>query len=465
MVANAGALVLSRLGVAALGWAGTLLIVRRLTVEQFGRFSFVFSFLGLVAVLSELGIGRASIRGLLDERRDSARFGGTMVVLRGVLGVLSYGLAVGFTVLAGYPSEVVTAMAVAGAAMVLATPSHAIEAVYQARLALRWVAIGNVVGQLTQLAAIVALAVGGGSVVLFVIPAVLCEIVILLWRLSRVGRLQRLTLNVDWPAWKEMLREAAPLAAGAVLATAYFRVDSVMLSKLDSFEAVGIYGVAYKFVDLVQALPTALMVPVLSLMVASWPLDMDAFRETFRRAFALLALLGVIIAVEFAVFAEPVISLLYGSRYAVGAGAARLVVAAACLSAVGSLAFTTLVAIGRNRLYPLVTLLGLAVNVALNFWLIPLRSYEGAALATIITEILVVGLLAGAAVRLGVLAPPQVRQAGLALLAGAGAAVVAVGSRSVLPWPAAATVSGGSYLLLLHLLGAAGTGGLRGLIR
>lgn len=451
LVANAGMMVAARYVVAALGWLGTLMIVRSLSVPEFGRLSFVFSLILLIAVFADLGIGRLSIKGLLDGERDPATFAGTLVVLRAAMGTVTYGAAVLFVVVAGYPDEVVRAMLVAGVALLIATPSRAIEAVFQAHFRLGSVAVANVSGQLAQLALTAAVAVGGGSVVRFAIPAVVGEVVIFSWKLARVRRIQPLRLNVDWTTWKALLAEAAPLAAGTVMATLYYRVDSVMLSKLDTFSSVGIYNVAYKFVDLVHYLPSALMVSVLALLVRSWPHDMHRFAETFRRAFTILVLAGVLVAVEFVVFARPLITLLYGRDYAVGADAAKVVVTAECIGAFGMLAFTVLLAMGRNRLYPVVTLVGLVVNVGLNLALIPRASYFGAAVATLVTEILIVTMLMVPVGRIEALGPLPLGRVGLALLAGGLTALVAVGLREVVPWPVAAALAGAVYGLVVHL--------------
>ncbi|MDQ3898476.1 MAG: flippase, partial [Actinomycetota bacterium] len=393
LVVNAGMMVAARYVVAALGWLGTLIIVRTLSVAQFGQLSFVFSLILLIAVFADLGIGRLSIKGLLDGEHDPVEFAGTLVVLRAVMGAVTYAAAVVFVVVAGYPTEVVRAMLVAGVALLIATPSRAVEAVFEAHFQLGPVAFANVAGQLSQLALTAAVALAGGSVVRFAIPAVVGEVVIVAWKLVRVRRIQLLRLNVDWAIWKQLLAEAVPLAAGSIMATLYYRVDSVMLSKLDTFTSVGIYNVAYKFVDLVHYLPNALMVPVLALLVRSWPDDVHRFAETFRRAFMILVLAGVLVAMEFLVFAGPLIGVLYGRHYSVGAGAGRVVVTAECIGAFGMLAFTVLLAMGRNRLYPMVTLLGLAVNVGLNLVLIPRASYFGASLATLVTEVLIVTML------------------------------------------------------------------------
>ena len=464
LVANAGMMVAARYVVAALGWLGTLIIVRSLSVPQFGRFSFVFSLILLIAVFADLGIGRLSIKGLLEEGGDPAAFAGTLVVLRALMGTVTYAAAVLFVIVTGYPPEVVRAMLVAGMALLIATPSRAIEAVFQAHFRLGPVAVGNVAGQLAQLGLTAAVAVGGGSVVWFAIPAVVGEVVILAWRLARVRRIQRIRLNVDWSAWKQLLAEAAPLAAGSIMATLYYRVDSVMLSKLDTFSSVGIYNVAYKFVDLVHYLPKALMVPVLAILVRSWPDDLHRFSETFRRAFMILVLSGILVAVEFVVFADPLITLLYGTRYSEASGAGRVVVAAECIGGLGMLALTALVAMGRNRLYPLVALAGLAVNVSLNLVLIPRASYFGAAAATLVTEVLIVAMLMIPVARMEALRPLPLRAVGYALLAGSVSALVAAVVAQAVPWPLAALVAAVVFGSLVHLGNVAGPHGWRSLM-
>lgn len=461
---NAAVMVAARYLVAALGWLGTLVIVRSLPVSAFGRLSFVLSLVLLVAVFADLGIGRLSVKGLLDGERDPCAFAGTLIVLRAVMGTVTYGAAVVFVVVAGYPSEVVSATMIAGVALLIATPSHAIEAVFQAHFRLRSVAVANVVGQLSQLALTAAIAVAGGSVVRFAIPAVIGEVVIFGWKLTSVRRIQPVRLNIDWTTWKQLLAEALPLAAGTIMATLYYRVDSVMLSKLDTFSSVGIYNVAYKFVDIVHYLPTALMMPVLAILVQSWPGDVERFRETFRRAFTILVLAGVLVAVEFVLFARPVITLLYGPEYAAGADAARVVVMSECVGFFGTLALTVLVAIGRNRLYPVVTLVGLVVNVGLNLVLIPAASYDGAAIATLVTQMLVVGILTTVVARMDAVRPLPIGRLGLALVAGGSGAVAAVLVDAVAPWPVAAAAAAAVYLAVAHITHVPGTRGWRALL-
>ena len=97
--------------------------------------------------------------------------------------------------------------------------------------------------------------------------------------------------------------------------------------------------------------------------------------------------------------------------------------------------------------------------------LIPRYSFNGSAVATVITEIIVSGVLLASLSRTpGIVTIPVgviVRTA----IAGAALAAVYIGLVQLVPWPVAAGVAGAAFLALLHLLGADGPGGLRALVQ
>ena len=462
LLASTSVLVSGRLVMAALGWAGSVLIVRSLSPEDWGRFSFVFAFLYLISVVTELGVGRVAIGGMLDAGSDRGRFLGTYVVLRGFLGVFGYALAVVVVAVAGYPSEVVTATAVAGLVMVIATPSNALDVAYQARSAFRTVATARVIGQSAQLALVVAIALHGGSLLLFVIPTVINEIVVAVIKLRRLPPELKPVYGIDLALWRGLMAEAAPLAVGYIVATALSRIDMVMLSKLDTFEAVGVYGIAYKFADVVQFVATALTTSAMPLLVSAWPDDTERYRNTIRRMVMIASLTGALVIAGFLLFARPVIALLYGEHYADGDTATQLVVCAEVIGLFGAIAFTALVSTGRRRLYPIATAVALALNIGLNFWLIPARSYEGAAIATIVAEAALAAILVAGALRLPV-RPLPLGAVARAAVAGAAAFIVGYGIDAVLPWPVAMAACVAAFMAAAILVRAVGPEGFRGL--
>ena len=455
----------SRLAIALLGWVGTVLIVRALSVEDYGRFTLIFGVLGVLSIVTDLGIGRIALSGMLDESHDRARFTGSYVLLRCLLGVVGYGLGVGFVAVAGYGPDVVAATAVAAAVVVLATPGNAYITVFQAHRRLRGVAVAQAASRLAQVGFTAAIATAGGSLLLFTLPAVAAEAVVLLWLVPAAHALTRIRYRVDGRLWWRLLREAAPLSVGAALATVYYRVDTIMLSQLDDFSAVALYGVAYKFVDLAHFLSSAVTTALLPLLVAAWPDDPRALRHEVRRGATVLLLLGGFVVVQFALFADPVIRLVYGEAYVAASLAARVVVLSEVISFASALALVVLVAAGRHRRYPLIALVGLVVNVGLNLVLIPAASYLGAAVATLVTELLVVGWICAEVRRTPGLRPlprpPLLRL----LVAGAAAGALGLALAPVLPWPLAVAAVGAAYAGLVLALRATGPDGVRALAR
>jgi O-antigen/teichoic acid export membrane protein len=463
MMANAGAVFTSRVIVAVLGWAGTILIIHQLTKNAWGEFSFVFSFLALISVLSNVVNSRVAIHGLLKD--DADRFAGSFVLLRGFLGLLTYCIALSFVVLGGYPSTVVQATAIGGLVIVLATPSVALDTVFQFHARMDRTAIAAVVGQVSQFVLTAVLALLGSSLVVFTIPAVLCEIVAMLCKLHWLHHLQRIRYVLETSRWWSMLREAIPIAIGQSAAAAYYAVDSVMLSKMDTFSAVGTYGIAYKFAGVVSFLPIAMSAAALTLLARAWPDNVDAFRHALRRAGTVLLLAAVLIMVMFGLFADQAIRVLYGDAYRAAANATKLVLAGEVLGFFTFLGVTTFAAISRNRLYAVAAIIGLVFNVGLNLVLIPEFSFRGSAWATLATELIVVTMIWVPLTRTVGSGPFSLRVGVMGSLAGACAAAIGFAATLVTPWFVAALITVAAYVALLHVWQIPDRGGVLAAIR
>jgi O-antigen/teichoic acid export membrane protein len=391
------AMVLSRVVVAALGWAGSVIIARSLDSEQWGQFSFVFALLGVMSIVTDLGVGRVVLAKLIgDDPAEIAHTAASFLALRTVLGALGYLLAVGYVAVLRYPGEVIAATAIAGLVVVLATPSHALSVLFQSRHRLLMVAVAESAGQAIQLALTVLAVLFAPTLLVFVLPAVANELFKLVVKLVGIrsptlGLRPARSLGVQ--RWGRMLAEAIPLAIGFALTIAMMKIDILMLSLLDTFHAVGLYSVGYKFSDMIDTISLAAVAPVSTLLVAAWPGSLDVFRARTRSAVMLFALAGAVCVVAFWPSAEPVIRLLYGQRFAESAPAARLLVVGAAMMSLIVLGIFLLAAAERQRYYPAVALFGLALNVGLNVVLIPRMSYHGSAIATVVTWGVTVALL------------------------------------------------------------------------
>jgi O-antigen/teichoic acid export membrane protein len=465
MLSGAGVLVVGRYFVAALAWAGTLVVVRKLSVGEFGRFQFILALLGIIGFIADLRLSRIVLRDVMEaDARATGDIIGSYLGLRLVIGVVSYIAAMAWVILGNYPQDVVLGTAIGGLNLIILSAAFAIILLFEARLWLRDIAVSNVIGQLVQFVLTIAIAVAGlASILWFSWSTVANSVALTLFLLFVTGRTVRVRLRVEPARWWVWMKEVAPLALGAALDTVYFRIDIVMLSLLDTYRAVATYSVGYKFSDLLGALPLAVVTPALTMMVAAWPHDPAALRRTFRHAFVILTVAAVGASVGFLIYAQPLVELLYTDKYVGAADAARLLVVGQALHFFTLLAFSTLVAVGRNRLYPIAMLLGVVVNVVLNIVLIPEHSYLGSGWATVVTELAVLVVLMWGVARIpGVLPFPWTPLMKCAI-AGVVSGLVGWALLDRVPWPIGAAVTGIVYLAVVHFISVDGPGGLRAL--
>lgn len=468
VLSGAGIMLASRLTVAILGWIGTILIARQLSEDDWGAYSLIFNIVGIVGLLADLQISRVVMVEIIDrgdERPALERTVGEYVALRLALALASYVLAVAFVLLAGYSHDIVVGTLVAGLSFFMASTLWALVTVCQIRLWMRPVAIALVLGQIVQLVLTIALyATHTGTVVRYAVPAVLYDFVSVVFVIFAVWPVVRVRPHIDLTKWWYWIKAAVPLALGSSLATLYFRIDAVMISKLDRtgdpVATVGKYQYGYKFSDILAFVASSLLGIVLPLLVRAWPDDVRQFHKVFRQALLVLVIVGIAAAGSFAVIAEPALVGLFHAPSS-AAEPARILVLGQALNFFSQLCAITLIATGRHRIYPWASLAGLVANVLLNVLLIPHFSATGAGMATVFTELIVIGAMTYIIVGIPGIRPFPWKPVVVVTVAGVVLAVTTAALAEILWWPLALVGGIAVYLGALHVLRVDGPGGLR----
>lgn len=179
--------------------------------------------------------------------------------------------------------------------------------------------------------------------------------------------------------------------------TMYNDIDKAMLARLGTLEATGIYGAAYRLIDVSFA-------PVLSLLAAAFP---NMFRAgtggisaTLRYARPLiLRALGYAFLVGIAVLAGAgIVPYVLGGEYRATVEALRWLAILPLFKVVHHFISDALVGAGHQGLQTSLHL-GVAVfNVLINLWIIPAYSWRGAAWSSIASDALLACVMGAAVV-------------------------------------------------------------------
>jgi O-antigen/teichoic acid export membrane protein len=188
------------------------------------------------------------------------------------------------------------------------------------------------------------------------------------------------------------LREGFYFATGISAQNVYNDIDKTMLSKMSTLDATGIYGAAYRIIDVA-------MVPLRALTSAAYP---RFFRHGARGVKSSLTVARQLIpaAVGYGCLAgallflvAPILPRFLGHDYANAVEAVRWLALLPVLKSIQSFAADTLTGAGYQGTRTSLQV-GIALfNVAINFPLITGWSWRGAAWASLITDGLLAAML------------------------------------------------------------------------
>jgi O-antigen/teichoic acid export membrane protein len=180
--------------------------------------------------------------------------------------------------------------------------------------------------------------------------------------------------------FREFSAAVAPIGVGLVLSALYFRVDLFLIERWSGPAAVGLYNAVFRVVDALRLFPAAI------LAVALPALCRAGDTRTVVRLAAPLTAGGIGVAAVLWLAASWVVDALYGPAYAGAVDAFRTLALALPLMALNYALTSQLIGWHGHRAYALICGIALAVNVALNWHLIPAAGIAGAAWATVWTE-------------------------------------------------------------------------------
>jgi len=217
------------------------------------------------------------------------------------------------------------------------------------------------------------------------IPAVIAMIVSIgiAWRLSTAGREPGAGNRQGLLTPARFFSDVLPLGAGVLLSALYFRIDVYFIEQWQGLEAVGGYNAVFRLVEALRLLPAAVMAVTFPMLVQT------ADTRLVRRIGGALAVAGVLLALACSLGSSLIVPLVYGTRYLYTAPTFAILSLALPLFFLNYALTHQVIGWDGQRAYLLIAALALVANVAANFALVPTRGIEGAAVATILTEVVV----------------------------------------------------------------------------
>ena len=370
-----------------------VLVARLLGVQAFGQYSYIMGLVAIGVAVADLGTTGALSRGLATVGPGATSdYWSNYLALRAILVAVVTAVAIG-TVIALDPSPVTFWPLMAAAVGMPFVASRFFDPVFQVFSKPWYTALASFIYAMFYVAgSLAALFLSLDPILFLIVAYIAANGIYIAVAFALSARLLVARLRLDWPVVRSILRIASPLGVAALFTVINSRADIFMLKHMGSEHLVGLYSASYKFVDLGAILAvtaTAPLIPIFSRMGES---DRDRLKLSARRIVTLIGVVGLPCAIVLPVFAPWLVTTVYGADYAAAAPPLGVFGWVMLLLFFGLLSSSLNVAVIVVRHAYWSGFLAAACNIGLNIWWIPTYGIMGAAWATLISEVILVGV-------------------------------------------------------------------------
>lgn len=387
---------LSYVATVALSVLSAALLTRHLQVVRFGQYTTVLSLVAVVSAVTDAGMASIGTREFAvrrgAEREELMR---DLLGLRVALTLLGVALATVFALAADYDTALLLGTVLASLGTVALVAQHTYTIPLSAELRLGTLAGLDLVRQVLNVAAIVALiALGAGvlpllAVVLFANLALVPPTAVL------ARRAISLRLGLNFARWRELLRLTVSFSLATAVGTLYVYAAQIITSLSAGSHQSGLFAASFRVFIVAAAIPGLLVGSALPLLARAARDDRERLAYALQRIFEVSLILGVGMALATLGGARFVIDVVAGPSFEGSIPVLRI----QGLAMVASFMLTgwsfALLALQRHGGILLANAAAFLVSGLLTLVLASAHGATGAAVATLCGEtVLAAGLLA-----------------------------------------------------------------------
>lgn len=382
---NTGWLFLERLLKMPVSLIIIILLTRYLGPENYGLLSYAQSYVGIFVAFSTLGIDVILVRELSKDKEKNNKLLGTALALKLLASV--FAIAIIFIINFNMVDKEAVLLVNVIAFMLIFQSINTFDAYFQANVLSKFSAIANTVAFIFSSILKLGLIFFEADLVYFAYALVVDSILIALGYLYIYIKQQKLLskLKYDKEIAIYFIKNGWPLMIVALAAFIYTRTDQLMLKHLVGNEAVGNYAAAIRVSELFYFIPLMIMQSIFPKMVEMKQRSQKEYFNLLERLFKLVVWSAIPIALGLFFFSDLIVSVLYGEQYTEASEVLSILAFAIIFNALGIITTRVLYIEHYEKKYLYRSILGVLVNIVLNFWFIELYGAKGAAIATLIT--------------------------------------------------------------------------------
>ncbi|MDP3901394.1 MAG: flippase, partial [bacterium] len=187
---------------------------------------------------------------------------------------------------------------------------------------------------------------------------------------------------------KNILVTAWPFGLMGLMGAIMLNTDIIMLGWLTSAANVGYYSAAQKPIQLLYILPTMLATSIFPIMARLSHSNPNSAKSILEKSVALAIIISLPLVIIGLVLAHQIITIMYGAEYIPAISAFKILTATLLIVYPSSLIGNAIFAYDQQKSFVIFVLVATLGNIIFNILLIPIWGIEGAAMSTVLTQLI-----------------------------------------------------------------------------
>ena len=368
----------------------TIIIARYLGVADYGIVSFAVSFTGLLGILMDFGMSIYITREIAKNKDAIEKYCNNIFLFKLILALVLFILSAILLYLMNYPFITIVVTLIFTAELVFISMTYFLNGIFQAFENVKYQAIGTILNSILLLLGILAtIWFDFGVIAIAISYAFGCSIFFGYMFLKYIKTFSFPNFKLDLEFIKEILWNSIPFALTNFFYSIYFTIDLVMLSYLVGGYSTGIYKSAYNIIYVFTTFFVVYQSVIFPIMSKFFKESQDLLKITYELSVKYLLLIILPISIVIFFYARPLVDLIYTNQYSLASVPVQILIWTVSFLFINGVASTLLNAINREFTVTKVYIAAAIFNVLLNVILIPLFDYNGAAMATVLSEVLI----------------------------------------------------------------------------
>ena len=396
IIKNSGWLISDKIFALIIGVFVSAIIARYFGPENYGEYNYALSFISLFTALSTLGLETLTVKSIVDKHNDEGTILCTSLYLR----------VFGGTILTILSFIIIRILEPADTNLHILVLIMSLTMVFKALEVIEYWIQANQRAKISSIIRMAAYVISAtfkltvvllhGSLVhyalIYTSDAIIVGGALLIAYFRNRENISKWKFNLKYA--KYILSQSWYMILSGLMSTLYMRIDQVMLGSMMSTKVeLGIYAVAVQIASMWYFVPMAIIVSFNPIIMSKKKYDEKSFLNTVQLLYNIVALIGVGFGIFILVFSHLIVNILFGPEYSKATIILAVSIWAGTFAMLGSARGSWLVCEGLQKYSMIYIGVGCIVNITLNYFLIPILGGYGAAIATLVSQIIAVVII------------------------------------------------------------------------